>query len=352
MTDVRALLGLLACAGLACLAAPSASAAGAQPSFALNPVHYDPSLRASKSYFIVRTHAGDVVRNSVRVYNTGGATGTAYLYAVDGTTGQTSGAVYLDRNRPRRGVGAWISLASGKLTLGPHASAVVPFTLHVPRGAAPGDHLGGIVAENSELTQSSGKGNLQIKIRHLTITAVEVQVPGRAPARLRIGGVLAGGEHGYQYVYLRLANGGGVALKPSGTILIANRAGRQVASRRLQLDTFLPGTAIEYPVLLPSQALVPGAYRATVDLTYAPTPLGYRRVAGPPRTVGGTFAFTVSRRQYTTLFQGVAPVRAPAAATRPTSSSSSLPWLIAAVAGLAAFAAFGMLGIRRLRPGS
>jgi WxL Interacting Protein, host binding domain len=345
---MRTFLTFLACAAVAGVAAQSAVAAGPQAaSFALNPVHYDPSVRASKSYFIVQAKPGDVVSNSVRVYNLGGVTGTAYLYAVDGTTGQTSGAVYLDRNRPRRGVGAWIALGEQKLALGPRANAVVPFVLRVPRDAKPGDHLGGIVAENAALTQSNSKGALQIKIRHLTIVAVEVQVPGTAPAGLRIGAVKAGGEHGYQYLYVHLKNTGAVSLKPTGTIRVADANGKQVAMRQLQLDTFLPGTAIDYPVLLPAKALSPGSYRATVELSYAPIALGYRRSAGSARTVHTTSAFTVSRQQYTTVFKGVAPVQAPAASASPSNKTSILPWLVAAVAAVAAVAGFALLALRR-----
>ena len=54
----------------------------------------------------------------IRVVNTGGRTGTAYLYPVDATTGQTSGAVYLSRQSPRHDVGAWITLARSTVTLG------------------------------------------------------------------------------------------------------------------------------------------------------------------------------------------------------------------------------------------
>src|SRR5581483_5784255 len=141
-------------------------------------------------------------------------------------------------------------------TLAPGKNAVVDFTIRVPHIVRPGDHLGGIVAENSQIQQSSGQGALQIKIKHLTIDAVEVQLPGRAVGVVQVTGVKPGGEHGYQYVYVHLTSNGTVMIKPDASLTVRNAAGRVVARRTFQLDTFLPGTAIDYPVLLPKQAHV------------------------------------------------------------------------------------------------
>src|SRR5581483_10549345 len=198
-------------------------------SFALKPLKYDPALSATKSYFILDAKPGDVIHDQIRVVNTGGKTGTAYLYPVDATTGQTSGAVYLSRQSPRRDVGAWIRLSTSPVTLAPGKNAVVDFTIRVPRSVRPGDHLGGIVAENSQIQQSSGRDALQIKIKHLTIDAVEVQLPGRAVGLVQAISVKPGGQHGYQYVYVHLKSSGTVMIKPAASLTIRSAAGAVVA---------------------------------------------------------------------------------------------------------------------------
>jgi hypothetical protein len=328
-------------------ATPGTAASGAS-TFALIPQHYDPSLKASKSYFVAVERPGQTYTNSIRISNLGKQTGTALLYAVDATTGATSGAVYLDRTKPRRGVGAWITLGARSVTLAPGKSEIVPVTVHVPAGTAPGDHLGGIVAENEALTSSSGKGALQIKIRHLTIAAMLVQVPGKAPARMQIGGVIAGGQHGYQYVYVHLKNAGAVATKPTGRLLISDASGKDVASRALTLDTFLPGTTIDYPVLLPAQALSPGNYKAKIALTYSAAAVGYRRSAGASRTVGGTFPFQVTTPQYKAVFQGVPPLRRPQQVEKSGSNGSTLLLVLAGALGaLLVVGVFLVVGVRR-----
>lgn len=346
-TRRRSLIVLGATLLVGVAAAPAPAATG-QASFALVPQHFDPALRATRSYFVAVAAPGTTFRNSVRVVNTGKATGTAYLYAVDATTGKTSGAVYLDRTKPRRGVGSWVTLGEASVRLGPGESRVVPVSVVVPANARHGDHLGGIVAENAALTQASGRGALRIRVRHLTIAAVEVQVPGTAAARGDVTRVFAGGENGYQYVYLHLKNTGLLTSKPAGRLLVRDGGGAVVASRPLELDTFLPGTQIDYPVLLPGKALGPGTYHAVVTLSFGSTPLGYRRTAGPATEIRREFDFTVSGTDYTTVFKGVQPVTP---RTRQAAPSEGSKMVMLAIAGgfVALLAAVGALvyGARR-----
>jgi Bacterial protein of unknown function (DUF916) len=152
---MRVRLAILACAALlAGLAASPGWAGSGAATFALIPEHYDPSLHASQSYFIAVERPGQMYTNSFRIRNLGKQTGTALLYAVDATTGQTSGAVYLDGSKPRRDVGAWVTLGARSVTLAPGQSRIVPVTVHVPAGARPGDHLGGIVAERTRRSRA------------------------------------------------------------------------------------------------------------------------------------------------------------------------------------------------------
>jgi len=109
------LIATLLC-GVAIVSAEPSSAAAGDASFALKPITYDPALTATKSYFVLVARPGDVISDRIRIVNTGGRTGTAYLYPVDATTGQTSGAVYLSRQSPRHDVGAWIRLARSTVT--------------------------------------------------------------------------------------------------------------------------------------------------------------------------------------------------------------------------------------------
>lgn len=341
---LRITLCLLA-VGAAVAAAPGA-AAGPGATFALKPAAYDPALPLTRSYFVVAASPGSVTRHRVQIVNTGMASGSAYVYAVDGTTGQTSGAVYLDRRRPRKDVAQWVNLPPRRVTLAPGDSAFIPFTLRVPEGARPGDHLGGIVAENAHVRKASGGHALRINIRHLTVVAVAVQVPGVAGARLDLSGVSPAGEHGYQYVRLMLRNTGEKTTKPAGTLTLRDARGTVVASRAFQLDTFLPRTAIRYPVLLPGQVLAPGPYTATVRLTYGASPFGYRRASEESVTRTYRFPLTITERNREQVFSGAPAVRQPSAAPAAV-SRPFLPWIVGGVSAAVALVLVVLVVIRR-----
>lgn len=330
----RTILLLMTVWAGALASAQTVLAAGA-PDFALRPTTYTPALPETKSYFVLDLRPGSTVTDKVRVSNVGTATGTLKLYAVDATTGQTSGAVYQSATAPKRDVGQWISLGAHELTLRPGESQVVMFTVTVPPGAGAGDHVGGIVAENEQLTSSSGGHSaLQIKIRHLTVAAVVVRLPGTPVADVKVTGVTASGRAGYQFIRLGLANRGNVMLKPTGTLRLRDAGGHTIAQRSFDLDTLVPGTSIEYPVLLPHQALQPGRYTAIVSLHYGNRVLVNGQGVGGLHRVAQTFGFGVSASDNKQVYQGAPQLIQPAAGA----SHRSLPLSLLLAWGLAAAA--------------
>lgn len=269
-----------------------AHADSGQANFALQPVLFDPSNPLTESYFIFDSKPGTIITSHVRVTNSGTAKGSASLYPVDATTGQTSGAVYLNQNDPRKDVGSWLRLSVQQVTLNPGQSQVVSYQITIPATVRPGQHLGGIVAEN--LTQSSSPQSnsaIQIKVKNLTIVAVQINLPGTAIEQLAGTGVQAGGEHSYQELLVGLSNTGTVMLKPEGTLQVTDAQGQVVKNMSLKLDTFLPQTAINYPVAITGKALGVGDYQATLTLKY-----------GNNQVLHYTSKFTVTQQQLTQVF--------------------------------------------------
>ncbi len=289
------LLGITAILGVSLVGTLGSSIAHAdsgQANFALQPVLFDPSNPLTESYFIFDSKPGTVITSRVRVTNSGTASGSAILYPVDATTGQTSGAVYLNQNDPRKDVGAWIKLGVQQVTLNPGQSQVVSYQVTIPGTVRPGQHLGGIVAEN--LAQSSSPQSnsaIQIKVKNLTIVAVQVNLPGAPVEQLAGTGVQAGGDNGYQRLLLGLSNTGTVMLKPEGTLQVTDAQGQVVKTMSLKLDTFLPQTAINYPIAITGQALGAGDYQATLTLTY-----------GNGQVLHYSTKFTVTQQQLTQVF--------------------------------------------------
>lgn len=302
--------------------APLASAAAKAPVFGLRALG-----NPKRGYFIYALAPGATRTGAVIVSNTGTAAGAVKLFTADATTGATSGTVYQTDRKPVR-AGAWVTLAETQLTLAPGAHRRVGFTVHVPPGAQAGQWVGGIVAETThQLTgpKSKQKANVQIRIRDLTIVAVQVNVPGAPVIALKVGAVKTGGQRGFQQVISYLENDGNVLVKPTGSVTILDSSSRRVETVAFTMDTFLPHTAIDYPVLL-KKALAPGNYSAIVRVSVP-------EIAGAKGTrVDVTRPLVVSKQDVTQVFTSATPQAPPPVAA--TSGTSSTPWAV--IAGAAA----------------
>ena len=155
------------------------------------------------------------------------------------------------------------------LTLEPGRARTVPFTVRVPADAKPGQWVGGIVAETSR--QVSGR---------------EVEAEGERPDqdprpddRCRAGerpradrwsgsrsaAVKTGGQRGFQEVVTHIANTGNASSSRRAPSRCSTSRARSLEVLTFKMDTFLPQTAVDYPMLL-KKALRPGDYRAKVQL--------------------------------------------------------------------------------------
>ena len=65
---------------------------------------------------------------------------------------------------------------------------------------------------------------------------------------------------------VHIANTGNVLAKPRGKVTIYDKSGKAIQTLPFAMDTFLPHTAIDYPVLL-KKALPAGSYQAGVQMT-------------------------------------------------------------------------------------
>jgi hypothetical protein len=330
----RARPALVALAAALALVPVSAAHAAPGAVFALQPA----GSAQRSSYFVLQARPGATIARAVRITNVGNRPGTAVLYPVDATTGRTTGAVFRPRWATHRGVGAWTSLRAARVRLAPGASRVIPFTVRVPRKRLDGQHLGGIVAESTKLLRGtarrSRRGSFRIDTRHLTINAVQVELPGKRREQLRLTGVQPGRAGGFQTLQVGMRNTGNTFVKGSGTIAVRDEQERIRARQTFLVDTFLPRSGVADPVALTGKALPAGSYIADVDLRY-----------GHGRSERLSTPFEISDRQVRSVFGADAP-QAPAGA-----ATSELPILWIALGGavllLAGFASALLLMRRR-----
>jgi hypothetical protein len=77
-----------------------------------------------------------------------------------------------------------------------------------------------------------------------------------------------GGSPGFQTVLLGLRNTGGRMLKARGKLVVQSKAGRVLKRQAFSIDTFLPRTSIEMPVVVRGDALRAGDYTVSVSIAY------------------------------------------------------------------------------------
>jgi hypothetical protein len=285
---------------MAASATAPASAAARGANFSVRPAN------GAGSFVVADARPGQRFVRTLRVVNSGDGPGAVRLYAVDATTGATSGAVYRSEREARAGVGAWTALSRGRLRLAPGGSALVRVVVTVPRDVRPGQHLGAVVAENATLRRGRsvrrGKGSLRVDVRLLTIDAVQVNVPGRRFEHVSLTGARAGGSRGRQSVLLGIRNDGTELVKPHGSYVLEADSGRVLMRSRLRLDTIVPDTAIRYSVPVRTRALAAGSYRVRVELRYR---------GGAARR---TMALTVSDQDVKQVFNARPDLAPPSAA--------------------------------------
>ncbi len=270
---------------------------GGGTSFSVQPLRYDPSNIATRSYFILNGKPDTTVQNGIRIKNTGSATGTVTLYSVDATTGQNSGLVYNAQDIPSHDVGSWLHLAQQQLTLASGQSQTVLFQVNIPRGTRPGQHIGGIVAK-SVVQASTQKSTFHVDVQSLSIVAVQLNVAGPQADRLEMTGIQAGGANGYQSLLIHLSNTGTSLLKPHGTLQILDAQGNIRQNLTVKLDTFLPDTTINYPVYMQNHPLEAGNYTIDLQLAY-----------GHQHTLYTKQVLTVTQQQVTQVFKSQGPLQ-------------------------------------------
>jgi hypothetical protein len=254
-------------------------------------------------YFVYPAAPGTVLHGAVIVTNTGDQAGAVKIYTSDATTGSTTGAVYLTDSTPTL-AGSWIKLGSSQLSLPPGKQATVPFVVTVPTGTAAGQFVGGIVAETVQQIagpKSKEKANVQIKVRNLSIVAVQVNVPGPKISKFTISKATIGGSKGFQQVLVGITNDGNVLAKPSGAVTIRNTSGLAIQTIKFQMDTFLPHTTIQYPIVL-TKGLPPGNYTANVNLSYT-------NAAGVAQSISAAPALVVSQASVSQVFKSTTPTK-------------------------------------------
>lgn len=257
---------------LACQAVPGVYASGGNAHFSIEPTFAPPYNVRPRSYFIYNSVPGARIVDHLHIVNDGSARGILHLYAADATTAPTSGTTFLPESAPRHDVGSWISLSSQQITLNPGQSREVAFTLAVPARVLPGQHGGGIMGEQmlpAQTVASTKSNSFVIKMQSTLALGVLVNLPGTKAEKLTTGGISYDQASEYRRLLIALENSGTQLLYPAGSLQVFDGQQDLLQNLKIQMSTFLPRTAIAYPVNIQQTPLLPGhSYAIKLALKY------------------------------------------------------------------------------------
>ena len=332
---IRALTAITIVVVIAVVATPAGGSAATGGGIGLAPAHGDPSRPVTEAYFVLDIPPGQSRSDAVLVSNTATVPADLLVDAVDGITGVTSGAVYANRADSAHGAGAWITAAVSSITVAPVSRSTVAFTVRVPAGTPPGDHLAGLAFENAH--PSTSRGSLAVTTVTRSVIGILVRVPGPSSFHLHIDRAQIQQQPGGggQSVVVTVGNDGSALGKPILAVSVDGPSGYRRFLYR-QLDTILPGDTIPYPVALPDN-LAPGDYRLDVS--------------GAAESMQSAVVLT-STEHFGSGVLGVQATRSPTSAVSPAAHGDGVPaWLIlslvAAAVGGAAGAALAWRLARR-----
>ncbi len=228
--------------------------------------------QAPREVFQPELTPGKPYSDSVTVANYTTSPLTFHLYGSDAFNTPGGGLSLRRRSDVQVDIGNWIKLPFSDLRVPARSFTAVPFTILPPPQATPGDHVGGIVAEQTQGT-TSNSGSVPITV----VLAVGVRVYGRVvgpldPAlairhmSLAVHNSVASAFGGSVEAHVNFAvtNGGNTVQSPLAQVELTTPFG--TASRRtFTINQLLPGNTLRYSLDFPGISAF-GHLRATVEI--------------------------------------------------------------------------------------
>jgi len=224
-------------------------------------------LGLSPPTFELSANPGDLLRNTIRVENLTDRPMIIVVEKRNFTAMGEEGSVDLTENTTPFSLASWITVDPVEVEIGPKGRSVFNFTINVPLNAEPGGHFGSIIFKvgNKEKVVGSG-ATLSQELGSLILLRIagKTDEEGQFASFKAIKKIF---EYGPVDFELRVKNEGNVHLKPTGTIVISNLWGKQVAKIEVTPKNVLPG-AIRKLSATWERKLLLGKYRAIASLTY------------------------------------------------------------------------------------
>jgi hypothetical protein len=192
------------------------------------------------------------------------------LDPVGALTASTLGSAYTTPGSAVSKQATWLQLTSRRVIMPPHGHVTLPVTTLVPAGTAAGDYLSGISVEAlGQGRKPTMHGNIAVSSIQRYAVGLLLSVPGPRHPLIRITSARIAREPAGLTFYLHALNPGNSILKKVRGRLLITRGSRTVARSKIGPGTFVNGTSIDYPLLVPREEPREGAfYRVRAYMRY------------------------------------------------------------------------------------
>ena len=188
-----------------------------------------------------------------------------HVYGADLLTAIGGGLAPAQPTATMREVGAWIAVSAPVLTIAAHSQTTDDFVLTVPTAAAPGQHLGAVVAAAD--IEVTAQGN-PIEARAALIAVVTV--PGAAHPSARLSALSGSGTGSGHFAFrITVSNTGNLLLTYAGSVMIDDANGHPIGKLALTPTNayVVPGGLMPLAATWKEPAAPAVAYRAQATVT-------------------------------------------------------------------------------------
>jgi len=198
------------------------------------------SITISPLIFELSANPGDIVKNNLKVSNSGNTNLTINMEVEDFTAvGEGGSVIVQERDNDTYSLSKWVTIEPESFDLRPGEQRLVEFSITVPFNGEPGGHYGSILVNAAPPEVVSGPALAQ-KAGSLVLLSVAGEVQENvivkefsAPAFL---------EKGPVDFLLRFENRGSVHIRPRGFVTITNMFGKKEADIPFPQKNVLPNS--------------------------------------------------------------------------------------------------------------
>jgi hypothetical protein len=260
----------MAAIGVACAVSTAPASAGKLGDHVAAIAAPGSKLAPRGGYYLLELRPGASETQYLRVKNTNRYPIRAVIEAVDAYTSDVTGVALATPGSPKARISRWIVVSSPEVTLAPDEERDVAFRVQVPPGTPPGQYLAAVSAsvpvdadapEDQNLRANQAAFDMSVQLQRAV--AVEIDVAGEwAPSLVVTGAEPKATPNGIG-LGVHIANEGNAFARGNGVIRVASTK----TDVSFRIDTFVPGTAIVFPVTWTPE-VVPGVHRVEVTLNY------------------------------------------------------------------------------------